>query len=116
MAAARGTQARTGRAAKVSPSTEPASPPKAATDPECGPNLDHLRAMLDQLKGDICGKIDSLSRELRADIASVREELRHAIEPMQQKLSSHDQAIAELQHACTDHSDLLTSLDLQVPR
>ncbi|XDV29300.1 hypothetical protein PO909_032437 [Leuciscus waleckii] len=33
---------------------------------------------------------------------------------MQQKLSSHDQAITELQRACTDHSDLLTSLDSTV--
>lgn len=113
MAAARGNSARTGRA-KASPSTEPASPPKVVTVPECAPNIDHLRAMLDQLKGDICGKIDSLSCELRADISSVREELRHAIEPMQQKLSSHDQAITELQRACTDHSDLLTSLDSTV--
>ena len=40
----------------------------------------------------------------------MREELRHAIEPMQQKLSSHGQAIAELQHACTDYSDLLLDL------
>lgn len=113
MAAARGNSARTGRA-KASPSTEPASPPKVVTDPECAPNIDHLRAMLDQLKGDICSKLDSLFCELRADISSVREELRHAIEPMQQKLSSHDQAITELQRACTDHSDLLTSLDSTV--
>lgn len=113
MAAARGNSARTSRA-KASPSTEPASPPKVVTVPECAPHIDHLRTMLDQLKGDICGKIDSLSCELRADISSVREELRHAIEPMQQKLSSHDQAITELQRACTDHSDLLTSLDSTV--
>lgn len=33
---------------------------------------------------------------------------------MQQKHSSHDQAITELQRACTDHSDLLTSLDSTV--
>lgn len=113
MAAPRGNSARTGRA-KASSSTEPASPPKVVTDPECAPNLDHLQTMLNQLKGDICGKIDSLSCELRADISSVREELRHAIEPMKQKLSSHDQVIKELQRACTDHSDLLTSLDSTV--
>ena len=113
MAAAYGNSFRTGRA-KASPSTEPASPPTVVTDPECAPNLDHLRAMLDQLKGDICGKIDLLSCELRADISSVREELRQAIELMQQKLSSHDHAITELQRACTDHSDLLTSLDSTV--
>ncbi|KAA0715464.1 hypothetical protein E1301_Tti019579 [Triplophysa tibetana] len=113
MAAARGNSARTGRA-KASPSTEPASPAKTVTDSECAPNFEHLWVMLNQLKGDICGKIDSLSCELRADISSVREELRHAIEPMQQKLSSHDQTITELQRACTDHSDLLTSLDSTV--
>ena len=33
---------------------------------------------------------------------------------MQQKLSSHDQAITEFRRACTDHSDLLTSLDSTV--
>ena len=113
MAAAHGNSARTGRA-KASPSTEPASPLKVVTDPECAPNLDHLRVMLNQLNGDICDKIDLLSCELRLDISSVREELRHAIEPMQQKLSSHDQAITELQRVCTDHSDLLTSLDSTV--
>lgn len=85
MGAARGNSACTGRA-KASPSTKSASPLKVVTDPECVPNLDHLQAMLDQLKGDICGKIDWLSCELRADISSVRQELRHAIELMQQKL------------------------------
>jgi len=113
MAAVRGNSARTGRA-KASPSNEPASLPQVVTDPKCAPNLDHLQAMLDQLKGDICSKIDSLSCELQADISSVREELRYAIEPMQQKLSSHDQAIMELQRMCSDHSDLLTSLDSTV--
>ncbi|KAA0718661.1 hypothetical protein E1301_Tti014581 [Triplophysa tibetana] len=70
MAAARGNSAGTGRA-KASPSTEPASPAKTVTDSECAPNFEHLRVMLDQLKGDICGKIDSLSCELRADISSI---------------------------------------------
>ena len=62
MAAARGKQVRTGGTAKASTSTEPPSPPKVVSDPEHGPNWDHLYgAMLDQLRGDICGKIDSLS-------------------------------------------------------
>lgn len=100
---------RTGRT-KASHSGEAASPPRDAIGSLGGPNLEQLQAMLDSLKGDICGKIDLLSSDLRAEISSVREELKHSIEPIQQKLSSHDQAIGDLERTCTDHGDLLATL------
>ena len=99
---------------KASHSAEPASPPKEADVSGAASNLGQLQAMLDLLKGEICTKIDWLSSDLRSDISSVREELRHTIEPLQQKLSSHDQTIVELECASTDHRDQLTTLETMV--
>ena len=115
MATSRGKtdQGRSGRT-KASHSAEPALPPKEADESGAASNLGQLQAMLDLLKGEICTKIDWLSSDLRSDISSVREELRHTIEPLQQKLSSHDQTIAELERASTDHSDQLTTLETSV--
>ena len=92
---------------KASHSAEPASPPKEVDESGAAFNLGQLQAMLDLLKGEICTKIDWLSSDLRSDISSVRD-------PLQQKLSSHDQTIAELERASTDHSDQLTTLETTV--
>lgn len=75
--------------------------------------MGQVQAMLKPGERGHLWQVDS-SCELRADISSVREQLKHALEPMQQKRSSHDQAIKELQLVCTDHSDLLTSLGSNV--
>lgn len=106
-------QGRAGRA-KASHSTEPTSPIDGAGDFGAAPNVGQLQAMLDLQKVEICLKIDRSFSDLRSDISSVREELRHATEPLQQKLDSHDQTIAELDRASTAHSDQLAALEATV--
>lgn len=77
-------------------------------------DVELLQGMLNSLKDDICGKIDSLATELRGEISSVQKEMRNALEPLLQKVSSHDQTIRELESACTEHSDQLTGLESAV--
>lgn len=82
---------------------EPASPQREVTGEVSVCNLDQFQAMLDSLKSDICSKIYSSATDLGTEISSVRDELRQAI-------CSHNQVIAELEHASTDHSYMLTTL------
>ena len=63
------------------------------------------------IRDDICCKIDSLSTELRSEIATVRAELKSAIAPLQQKVDNHDSTIRELEHAASSQSDHLSELD-----
>lgn len=45
-----------------------------------------LQAMIDTLKTDIFGKIDSLTSKLQSEIVSVRQELKNSIGPIQEKV------------------------------
>ncbi|TKS85154.1 hypothetical protein D9C73_020189 [Collichthys lucidus] len=102
------TESSRGGRAKASSSTDPGSPPK----PDANfPDWDQLERMLASMKGDICGRIDSLAFDLRAEIASVKQDLENTVEPMLQQLSEHDQTMHELERACTDNSTELSRLD-----
>lgn len=70
-----------------------------------------LQEMMNAIRDDICGKIDSLSTELRSEIATVRTELRSAITPLQQKVDTHEGTIRELEHAASDQGDRLSELE-----
>ncbi len=60
-------------------------------DANANNNLDAatLQSMLDTLKSDIIGKIDATSVNLLAEIASVRQELITAIDPLQHTVDAH---------------------------
>lgn len=91
--------------------------PSEATEAASAANLIDLRAlqsMLDSLKEDICGRIDSLTSDLRTEISSVRTELKKATEPLLQKINEHGQTLKELELATSDHGDRLSSLDSTV--
>ena len=70
-----------------------------------------LQEMMHAIRDDICGKIDSLSSELRSEIATVRAELRSSITPLQQKVDRHDDTIRELEQAASDQGDRITELE-----
>lgn len=91
--------------------------PKGKKPPDQDANAvdaNSLQEMINVLRDDICGKIDSLSTELRSEIATVRAELKSAIAPLQQKVDNHDSTIRELEHAASSQSDHLSELDITV--
>lgn len=79
-------------------------------------NAGLLQAMMDSLKADIFGKIDSLSSSLRSEISSVRKELKESIEPLQDKVEQHEQTVLQLELAATDHSGRITELEATVSK
>lgn len=100
---------------KASPSTDPSSPPKLDANVDTSfPDWDRLERMLTSMKGDICGRIDSLASDLRSEIASVKQDLENTVEPMLQRLNEHDQTMHELERACTDNGTELSRLDSTV--
>ncbi|KAJ4923675.1 hypothetical protein JOQ06_014159 [Pogonophryne albipinna] len=72
--------------------------------------------MMDSLKADIFGKIDSFSSSIRSEITSVRKELKESIGPLQAKVEQHGQTVLELERAATDHSGRITELEATVSR
>lgn len=70
-----------------------------------------LQGMLQSVKNDICTKIDSLSTDLRAEIATVRQEVKDWLGPIQQKVESNADTIRDLERSASDHSDHITELE-----
>jgi len=58
-----------------------------------------LQSMVDSLRSDIFGKIDDLSSGLRSEIASVRQELKSFIEPLQHTVKAHAVTVWDLTKA-----------------
>lgn len=77
-------------------------------------NAEVLQSMMDALKADIFGKLDSLSSSLRSEIDSVRRELKESVEPLQEKIETHGQTMRELESAATDQSGRVTELEATV--
>ena len=90
---------------------KPPSPAEDANTNADAVDASSLQEMINVLRDDICGKIDSLATELRSEIATVRAELKSAIAPLQQKVDNHDSTIRELEHAALSQSDHLSELD-----
>lgn len=88
-------------------SGKPKKNPPQAGDPDAS----LLQEMMNAIRDDICGKIDTLSTDLRSEIATVRAEFRSAISPLQQKVDTHDSTIKELECAASDQSDRLSELE-----
>ena len=78
------------------------------------PDWERLESMLASMKGVICGRIDSLATELRSEITSVKQELENTVEPIRQRLNSHDRTILELERVSTDNCSQLSELDTTV--
>ncbi|KAJ4919283.1 hypothetical protein JOQ06_026289 [Pogonophryne albipinna] len=65
-----------------------------------------LQSMMESLKAEVFGKIDSLSSSL----------LKESIRPLQDKVEQHGQTVLELERAATDHSGRITELEATVSR
>lgn len=96
---------------KASTVTDPDSSPKRDAN---FPDWDRFERMLSSMKGDICGRIDSLAADLRSEITSVKQELENKVEPILQRLKDHDQTVLELERACTDNGTELSRLNSTV--
>lgn len=70
-----------------------------------------LQGMVESSKNDICKKTDSLSTDLHSEIATVRQEVKDWLGPMQQKVDSNADSIKELESSASDHSDCITKLE-----
>lgn len=93
---------------------QPASP--ASEDANAANTLDAtlLQSMMDSLRSDIFEKIDGLSTSLRSEIASVRQELKNSIEPLQRTVDAHEVTVHELERAATDYDARLIELEATV--
>lgn len=99
---------------KASHLPESATPITEAANAASNLDVTQLQTMMDSLKSDIFGKIDGLSASLRAEISSVRQELKSSIEPLQRVLDAHGTAVQELERASTDHSSRINELETTV--
>lgn len=52
-----------------------------------------------------------MASELRSEITSVKQELENTVEPIRQRLNSHDRTILELEWVSTDNCSQLSELD-----
>lgn len=104
---------RGGRKAPLSTS-QPASP--VAEDANAANTLDAtlLQSLMDSLRSDIFEKIDGLSTSIRSEIASVRQELKNSIEPLQRAVDAHEVTVLELENATTDHNTRISELEATV--
>lgn len=103
-----------GGRSKASPFPEPATLQVVDSNADNTLNAELLQSMMDSLKADIFGKLDSLSSSLRSEISSVRNELKESIEPLQEKIEQYGQTMLELELADTDHSSRITELETTV--
>ncbi|KAI4832981.1 hypothetical protein KUCAC02_015915 [Chaenocephalus aceratus] len=108
-------EAQKGGRSKTSPLPDPANATRGVAEANAL-DAELLQSMMDSLKADIFGKIDSLSSSLRSEITSVRKELKESIGPLQAKVEQHGQTVLELERAATDHSGRITELEATVSR
>lgn len=96
------------------PTSQPASP--KSEDANAANTLDAtlLQSLMDSLRSDIFEKIDGLSTSIRSEIASVRQELRNAIDPLQRTVDAHEAMVHELERAATDHNTRINDLEATV--
>lgn len=73
-----------------------------------------LQSMMDSLRSDIFGKIDDLSTGLRSEIASVRQELKSSIEPLQRTVEAHAVIVCDLERSSSDHGGRIVELEATV--
>lgn len=98
------------KTAQSSDDTDVASANTSSADSSSA-NITLFQGMLESVKNDICKKIDSLSTDLRSEIATVRQEVKDWLGPMQQKVDSNADTIRELECSASDHSDRITELE-----
>ncbi|KAI4808375.1 hypothetical protein KUCAC02_000437 [Chaenocephalus aceratus] len=103
-------EAQRGVRSKTSPLPDPANATRGVAEANAL-DAELLQSMMDSLKADIFGKIDSLSSSLRSEITSVRKEVKESIGPLQAKVEQHGQTVLELERAATDHSGRITELE-----
>ncbi|KAI4808750.1 hypothetical protein KUCAC02_000796 [Chaenocephalus aceratus] len=116
MSSARQTsEAQRGVRSKTLPLPDPANATRGVAEANAL-DAELLQSMMDSLKADIFGKVDSLSSSLCSEITSVRKELKESIGPLQAKVDQHGQTVLELERAATDHSGRVTELEATVSR
>ncbi|KAI4798643.1 hypothetical protein KUCAC02_020590 [Chaenocephalus aceratus] len=81
-------EAQRGGRSKTSPLPDPANATRGVAEANAL-DAELLQSMMDSLKADIFGKIDSMSSSLRSDITSVRKELKESVGPLQDKVEQH---------------------------
>lgn len=96
------------------PTLQPASP--TSEDANAANTLDValLQSLMDSLRRDIFEKIDGLSTSIRSEIASVRQELKNSIDPLQRTVDAHEATVHELERAATDHNTRMNKLEATV--
>lgn len=99
---------------KTPHATGPGSTSTEATGEASGLDATMLQSMMDTLRSDIFGKIDDLSTGLRSEIASVRQELKSSIEPLQRTVEAHAVTVCDLERSASDHSGRIVELEATV--
>lgn len=105
--------ARAGRKAPQ-PTSQPASPKSGHANAANTLDATLLQSLMDSLRSDIFEKIDGLSTSIRSEIASVRQELRNSIDPLQRTVDAHEATVHELERAATDHNTRINDLEATV--
>lgn len=94
--------------------TGPGSTCTEAPGDASGLDTTMLQSMMDSLRSDIFGKIDDLSTGLRSEIASVRQELKSSIEPLQRTVEAHAVTVCDLERSASDHGGRIVELEATV--
>ena len=94
--------------------TGPGSTCTEAPGDASGLDTTMLQSMMDSLRSDIFGKIDDLSTGLRSEIASVRQELKSSIEPLQRTVEAHAVIVCDLERSSSDHGGRIVELEATV--
>lgn len=94
--------------------TGPGSTCTEAPGDASGLDATMLQSMMDSLRSDIFGKIDDLSTGLRSEIASVRQELKSSIEPLQRTVEAHAVIVCDLERSSSDHGGRIVELEATV--
>lgn len=82
-----------------------------AADSQAGKtDWERMETVLNAMKGEICGKIDSMESDLREEICSVKQDIQKAVAPLQQRLDQQAETVRGLEQACTANGDQLTEL------
>ncbi|XP_013856279.1 uncharacterized protein LOC106512146 [Austrofundulus limnaeus] len=91
------------------------SKPRLSPEPEAAPVLDAnerllkcMEEMLEGVRSDLVSKFDEIVS------GAVRREITSALAPLEAKVTSHEQAIADLERSATDRDDKLTTLGATV--
>lgn len=106
------TDGKGGRSKAMLPSGDANESPVSVLPADNSPeNVTCLQTLLNSVKNEICQKIDSLSTDLRSEIATVRTDVKSWMEPLQQMVETNTSTIKELERASSDHSDRITELE-----